>query len=122
MKRIICGLRYDTDTANADSEVGFELLGGIPALRLMLGAHGFTHQRAGQVPEVWQFQFKARGKIAVNLCQIAYEPEYGLFNLELCQIRAGNALTVERYSGLYAGDVRRVFEKATGLCTNAHRK
>jgi hypothetical protein len=78
-------------------------------LGLMVGAHTFTGR-----PEGLTFKFKAKAKNQANCVRVTLSPD-DTYKVEFLRLSGVNVWTKGSFEGVYAEDLKRIFERETGL-------
>lgn len=87
-----------------------EQLGGLGKLSAMVGAHTFTYRPEGE----FNFHFKMCRKANIVRVKLTEDDLYKVTFFRYSKRTYGVAQTKE-YDGLFAEDLKRVFEEYTGL-------
>ena len=82
-------------------------LGGSGRLSAMIGAHNFIDHGNG-------LSFKFKGSKVATYCKIELDPT-DTYTMTLAKIRKWELHKPQTTAGVYAGQLREVFERATGL-------
>lgn len=88
-------------------------LGG-SKIKVMIGMYNETYDEKGSL----SFKFKAKSKNGVNYCQIKWNRIPDDYTMIFGKIRNLDYKEMDRIEGLYAEELKRVFEEETGLATN----
>lgn len=78
-------------------------------MSMMIGAHTFT---AGE--SSLTFKFKARAKNGSNCVRVTLDPS-DTYTVEFISIRGASIKTKGSFEGMYAEDLKSLFERETGL-------
>lgn len=84
---------------------------GINRLSAMIGAHSFV--RSEKDYNI-MFSFKARAGNKANKCRITINA-MDLYDVEFFKLRAGNCKTISTHNDIYFDQLKKLFEKETGL-------
>ncbi len=86
-----------------------EQLGGGSMLGAMIGAHSFVGEKNGLI-----FRFKAANPKGIKAVKITLTP-MDTYTVDFWKIRGVNTKIVETTEHVYAEDLKRVIQDATGL-------
>ena len=93
----------------AVAETILRQMGGAGTLTVMIGAHTFVGSENSLT-----FKWKARAKGGANTLQVTLDPS-DTYTMEFFRYRSGEAKPLQSFEGVYAEDLRRIFESTTGL-------
>jgi hypothetical protein len=93
----------------AVAETILRQMGGAGKLTAMIGAHTFVGSENSLT-----FKWKARAKDGANILRVTLDPS-DTYTMEFFRYRSGKVKPLQSFEGVYAEDLRRIFESTTGL-------
>ena len=107
----ISGLNESLDESDTPAHIILKQMGGSGRLKAMLGAKHFISHDGGKA---LSFQFPNRKRSKGNYVKITLRPD-DTYDMEFSQIVKYEAKPVKSYKGIYADQLKPIFEKQTGL-------
>jgi hypothetical protein len=100
------------DNAKQVADTIAKQMGGYGRLKAMLGARDFLYDKN---PPSFQFKFPNKAKGKPNFVKIIYDVGQDLYDIEFGRIRGTSYKKIKTYSSIYANQLKKLFEKTTGL-------